>query len=185
MKKTILVMTVLLLAAGPASADTYVIDERASEVSFRIRHAVGFNSGFIKNFKGEIDIRKDELKDLELTADMNSVTTFSDVRDPIVKSEDFFNVVEFPEAEIKSRKIEDGHMTAMVTIKDIKQEVLFYYQYLGISKNDRGEETAVIMLQGGLNKKDFDLNYSSLTKEGNENIGENLELLIKLEGVKK
>ncbi|MCA9395392.1 MAG: YceI family protein [Candidatus Omnitrophica bacterium] len=185
MRTTFLLTVLIALTATVASADKYVIDPEASQVAFRIRHAVGFNSGFIRKFKGEVDVRKYELKDLELTTDMQSITTFNETRDPIIKSADFFNVAEYPEAEIKSRKIEDGYLTAVVTIKDIKQEVTFYYQFLGTTKNDRGEEAVVITLQGALNKKDFDLNYSSLTLEGNENIGDKLELLIKLEGVKR
>ncbi|MBZ0166393.1 MAG: hypothetical protein K8I00_06255, partial [Candidatus Omnitrophica bacterium] len=72
-----------------------------------------------------------------------------------------------------------------VEIKGIKQDVLFYYQFHGLGKNDRGQEIAVVTLQGRLNKKDFDLDYSSLTREGNENIGATLDLYIKLEAVVK
>lgn len=179
-----LTLTAVLIAAG-ARADTYVIDPQASQAAFRIRHAVGFNSGFILKFKGEIDVRKYELRDVEFVADMTSITTFNSDRDPIIKSADFFNVEEYPEATIKSRKIEKGYMTAMVEIKDVKLEVPVYCQFLGVSKNDRGQEVAVVTMQAALKKKDFGLEYSSLTKDGNENIGDTLELLLKLEAVKK
>lgn len=185
-KEHIFVLLILFAGVARVDAATYNVDPGSSNIAFRIKHTVGFNSGFIKNFSGTLDVsKKYKLTSLTLDADMTSITTFNQDRDPIVHSEDFFNTAQYPKGQIKSRKIEDGFMTATVNIKGIKQEVLFYYQFLGLSKSGDGNESAVVTLQGSLKKKDFDLDYSSLTLEGNENIGKSVDLLIKLEGVKK
>ncbi len=189
MKRRLILMAVTFMMLGLCTnleAATYTVDADASQMAFRIRHAVGFNSGFVQRFSGSLDVsRKYELQSLEIDADMASITTFNEARDPIIHSSDFFDVEQFPQGQIRSRKIEDGFMTATVHIKGIKQDVTFYYQFLGLSKNDRGEEIAVVTMQGVLKKADFDLEYSSLTLEGNENIGKTLDLFIKLEAVRK
>ncbi len=177
---------VILLVAVPGEAATYSVDPGSSTIAFRIRHAVGFDSGFVQEFSGEIDIsKKIELKGLSVSADMTSVTTMNRDRDILVHSPDFFDSAGHPQAQIKSRKIEDGFLTATVTIKGVKQDILFYYQLLGLSQNERGEEIAVVTMQGSFNRKDFGLEYASLTAEGNENIGEAVDLLIKIEATKR
>ncbi|MCA9404826.1 MAG: hypothetical protein KC897_13640, partial [Candidatus Omnitrophica bacterium] len=74
-KNIVIGLAITFMAVTTASAETYLVDPAASEMAFNIRHTVGFNSGFVRKFSGEVDIRKYELRDVSLKADMTSITT--------------------------------------------------------------------------------------------------------------
>lgn len=129
MKKIISVF--ILLVASLASHAQWTIDKGHSKFTFIAEHhGISEVDGYFKKFDGKITATKDDLSDavFEITIESASINTDLEMRDNHLKSEDMFNVAQFPSITFKSISLQKvtGNKYIMVgnlTIKGITKPV--------------------------------------------------------------
>ncbi|WP_068081201.1 YceI family protein [Polycladidibacter stylochi] len=98
------------ILATPVIAEPveFVFDHSHANISFNYNH-LGFSQtdGRFKNWTGTlfIDEETPANSSVSVNIDMNSITTFAADRDAHLKSPDFFDVAQFPNATFKSEKV--------------------------------------------------------------------------------
>lgn len=109
----------------------WTLDKNHSKFTFiALHHGISELDGYFKKFDGKITATKDDLSDavFELSIETASLNTDLEMRDNHLKSEDMFNVVNFPLMTFKStafKKI-SGNKYAMIgdlTIKGITKSI--------------------------------------------------------------
>src|SRR6188472_4155850 len=88
----------------------WTLDPTHSELRFKIRHLMISNvSGSLKSFQAdaEMDGTYFSTAQVNLTAEMNSITTNNEQRDGHLLTSDFFEVEKYPELRFTSTKIEN------------------------------------------------------------------------------
>src|SRR6476660_5915539 len=126
----------------------WVLDPTHSELGFKIKHLMITNvSGSIKNFQGEVETEGENFStaQINLTADMASISTNNEQRDAHLRNSDFFEVETHPELKFKSTRIEQKDsdeytLYGELTIKGITKPVKLNVEYNGIAKDPWGGE---------------------------------------------
>lgn len=131
MKKAIFVLT--FLVASIATHAQWAIDKGHSKFTFIAEHhGISEVDGYFKKFDGKITAAKADLSDavFEVTVESASLNTDLEMRDNHLKSEDMFNVAQFPTLSFKSTSLTKiaGNKYTMVgnlTIKGVTKVVTF------------------------------------------------------------
>src|ERR1039457_3423498 len=87
----------------------WVLDPTHSNLGFKIKHLMISNvSGSFKNFKAEVETNETDFStaQINLTAEMESISTNNEQRDAHLRNADFFEVEKYPELKFRSTKIE-------------------------------------------------------------------------------
>lgn len=109
----------LLATTANAEALDYAIDKSHASVTFTVNH-FGYSTvhGRFGDFDGSVAIDEDAPENSKVSVSIAtaSLMTFWDARDAHLKTADFFNVEEFPEATFTSTSVEKtGDSTVAVT----------------------------------------------------------------------
>lgn len=131
MKKGIIVLA-FLLATIVAHAQ-WTLDKGHSKFTFIVEHhGISEVDGYFKKFEGKITSAKDDLSDavFEVSIESASLNTDLEMRDNHLKSEDMFNVAQFPALTFKStsfKKVKGNKYTMVgnLTIKGVTKVVTF------------------------------------------------------------
>src|SRR5690554_1972270 len=87
----------------------WLADPMHSELQFKIRHLMISNvTGALKNFSAEVETEEEDFSTavINLTAQMDSISTNNEQRDAHLRNSDFFEVEKYPELKFKSAKFE-------------------------------------------------------------------------------
>ena len=142
MIKAILSVVILsTLTAFSTFADEYKVDPKASNVKWTAEKVTGVHCGHIDIKSGNLIVDNGKITDGQFTTDMSSIV----VKDlepgewntkllNHLKSEDFFHVAKYKEADFDIRIIKDlGNgkikVTGDLTIKGIKKQITFDTDY--------------------------------------------------------
>jgi polyisoprenoid-binding protein YceI len=134
--KNLVWLVLLLLTAGNISAQVMFIDTEASEVEFEVKKFKLFEvEGTFTGMKGTIrfDTSNLEQSNFMVCIDAETVKTGIKKRDNHLRSEEFFDVENFPRICVGSKSIEkkgSGYiMTAALAIRNIEKEVVIPFTY--------------------------------------------------------
>ncbi len=108
----------------------WVLDPNHSDLGFKIKHLMISNViGSFKSFRAEIETEESDFSTakINLSAQMNSISTNNEQRDAHLRNSDFFEVEKYPEMEFKSTKVEKTDndtfaLTGDLTMKGPRQE---------------------------------------------------------------
>src|SRR5437868_3915908 len=102
MKKFLLVTVCALAIAMPALAEEWKLDPNHSKLKFAIEARMIGAEGTFRTFTVKDDINEQALEKskFEILVDVASLDTNSEGRDKHLKSADFFDVAQFPTAQI-------------------------------------------------------------------------------------
>lgn len=189
MKKINLIIFIFLFGAHIhiAHAEVYRINSAVSEISFKLDHVVGFSSGFVRDYSGTVDVdeKQDVIKSIVLELDMNSVDTFNEDRDRLLKSEDFFNVQSYPKIVLNSKKIAKDKIQFEIDAKGKKQSVEFEYHFLGFNNDGKtAKRKVVIVLTGDVSRNVLGVTHNVQDENGKNLLGDNLNLIFDIGAVK-
>jgi polyisoprenoid-binding protein YceI len=192
MKRLLVLLSVLMLGTL-ASAQDFAIDVTHSSIGFRVSHMViskvpgEFRAyeGTIKGFDGG-DISTGSV---ELSIDASSINTRNESRDEHLKSPDFFDVAKFPKITFKSKKVVKGEGNAFqlvgdMTMRDSTKEVTFDCTFNG-KLDDPKKTTLGFSGQGKIDRQQFGVSYGKVLDSGGLAIGNEVEVLIEIEAVRK
>lgn len=166
MKKIFLFIAVLstaLFAFKPA-ADTWEADTAHSKLGFVVTHLMITDvEGSFKNFTSKITASKADFTDavVELSADVNSVSTDNEKRDEHLKGADFFDVAKFPTLTFKSTSVKkvSGNkykVAGNLTFHGVTKPITLDATLRGITTNPMSKKsTAGFKVSGTIKRADF------------------------------
>jgi polyisoprenoid-binding protein YceI len=168
-----------------ATTNTWTIDQTYGEVSFKVRHLL------ISNIKGsfkKIDVsvhtsdKNFETAEINISIEVASIDTGDALRDEHLKSEDFFDVKNYPQITFTSNgiaKADPGgnqELYGYLTLKGITRPIRFNVQYDGIIYDLWGNEKAGFSVTGKINRMEWGLVLNNGLETGGTMIGEDVTI---------
>ena len=184
----------LVLIPLTVSASTWQIDPDHTSIQFKVRHLMVSNvKGVFHKFNGTVDMNDKDITRSRavVTIDTNSIDTGVVKRDEDLRSDHFFEVAKFPTMTFVSKKImrngaDKLKVTGDLTIHGITREVLL---------NVEGPSAAVKDPWGGtrigatavtrIDRKDFGLTWNKVLETGGVVVGDEVEITLEVELVRK
>lgn len=154
-------------------AGKWTLDKGHSNVKFTVTHMVVSEvDGSFKNFDGTIESSKPDFSDavVSFTVDVASVNTDNENRDKHLKSDDFFNVEQFPQMKFQSTSMKPlgnnkYQLNGNLTIRDITKPVTFDVTYGGSINTQRGAKVG-FKANTTINRFDYNLKWDRATEAG-------------------
>lgn len=151
------------------TAGTYRVDPNHTQVTWKVNH-LGFSmlQGQFGASGGQItvDPARPQATRMEVTFDVNQLSTTSDAFTKHLKSEDFFNVAAHPAARFVSRSVQvngdQATITGDLTIKNATKPVTLQATFVGAGPNPRGGKLNFgFRATGRINRSDFGLGMAA------------------------
>jgi len=190
MKKINAVLAFMLLTGAAYAQATWTIDKSHSKVGFSVAHmAVSEVEGKFNEFEGTIVSKTDDFNgaQVEFTAKTASIDTDNERRDGHLKSPDFFEAEKYPETKFKGTLVKDGgkyKLKGDFTMHGVTKPVEFDVTYGGTINHGKGTK-AGFKLTGKINRQDYGLTWSNKVPTGEMVVGDEVELVVKVELDKK
>jgi polyisoprenoid-binding protein YceI len=194
MKKLILASAVSMALVGAAQADehsgTYAFDKKGAHqfVTFKISH-LGYSwlYGRFNDFDGEFvyDAENPKNSSVSVTVDTTSLDSNHAERDKHLRSDDFLNVSEFPEATFTSTRVEvdeegEADIIGDLTLHGVTKEVTLDVEMLGHGEDPWGGYRMGFEAETEFNLDDFGISYEKLGE-----VSRKVELIISVEGIRQ
>lgn len=195
MKRSIFfVLTLFFTFPALSQAATWQIDPDHSSFQFKVRHLTVSNvKGDFTKVKGVVTMDDKDVANLnvELTIDAASVNTGHAKRDEHLRAADFFDVAKYPTITFVSKKvIKDGpdrlKVTGDLTLHGVTREVTVNVDGPTQEVKDPGGN----FRRGAtgtarINRKDFGLTWNRVLETGGVVIGEDVDIFVEIELIKK
>ena len=188
--KSSLLMAALVALAPCAHAGIYKIDTDHSSVVFRVRHLVGHVTGQFTRFEGSFTYEKANpgVWKASATIDATSIDTRTRQRDDHLRSEDFFDVKNYPTLSFVSTKVtgikgERAKLIGKLTILDETRPVVFDLEIGGTAKGSDGLEHAAFTAKARIDRKDFGLTWNDTIETGGVLVGDSVDITLEIEGI--
>lgn len=148
--------------------------------------------GTFGNFSGtfEIDENNPENTSIFVEIESDSINTRQTQRDNHLRSEDFFNVSEYPKLVFTSTSVDlsgksEAILNGDLTIKEITRPVSLQVVYNGLSKSSWGAESTGFSAETKINRKDWVLIWNQGLETGGFLVGDKLTGSIEMELIKQ
>ena len=194
MKFRSLTLTALLLGAASlaTAADTFNIDSRHSEATFRVRHFMTKVSGKFADVAGAVNVDRANAgaSSVDFTIKTSSVDTGVADRDKHLRSADFFDAEKFPEITFKSTKVAPAgkkdvyNVTGDFTMHGVTKQITVPVEVLGWQSGQQGERVG-FSLSTIVNRKDYGVNWNRALDNGGFMLSDDVEVNVAVEALKK
>ena len=193
MKTQLLALSAIVgsVLAAPAVADDYVVDTEGQHafIQFKIKH-LGYSwlLGRFNDFEGKFsyDEANPGNASVEVTIDTASVDTNHAERDKHLRSDDFLNTGEYPEASfVSTRYVPDsddeneGTLYGNFTLNGVTKEIAIEVEQVGAGEDPWGGFRRGFEGEVDLTLADYNIDYN-LGPEAKE-----VELYLSIEGVRQ
>jgi polyisoprenoid-binding protein YceI len=191
-------LTLVLLAAlaAPALAqptDIWEVDPAHSSIQFGVRHLmISTVRGSFPKFTARVvgDPKEPTRSVVEASIDAAAIDTGDPKRDDHLRTPDFFDVAKYPTITFKSTKVEAAgdrrfKLHGDLTMHGVTKPVVLDVEVTPEVKGMRGETRAGARATTKVNRKDFGINWSKTMDGGGLVVGDEVEVTIDVEGVKK
>jgi polyisoprenoid-binding protein YceI len=171
----------------------WILDSTHSELGFKIKHLMITNvSGSFKNFTAEVTSEDGNFNNaqINLSAEMASITTNNEQRDAHLLNGDFFDVEQYPELKFQSTKFEQKDsdtytLNGELTMKGITKPVKLNVEYTGVTKDPWGGERAGFVVTGKLNRSDWGVSFNGVLETGGVVLSEEVRINGEIQLVKQ
>ena len=171
----------------------WILDSTHSELGFKIKHLMISNvSGSFKNINAEVisDGIDFSTAQINLSAEMASISTNNEQRDAHLRNSDFFEVEKYPELTFQSTKVEkvDSDTYALygeLTMKGVTKPVKLSVEYNGVTKDPWGGERAGFFVTGKINRSDWGVNFNGVLETGGVMLSEEVKINSEIQLVKQ
>ena len=175
------------------TTETWNIDASHSSIHFSIRHLVIAKvRGQFSRWSGAFTVEGTDFTTAQVSAtiDAASIETGVADRDAHLKSPDFFDVAQYPEARFIASRFEPqgddgGRLVGNLTIKGITREVALNIERHGQAKDPWGNERAAFSARTSIDRKDFGLTWNQALETGGLMVGDRVDLEIDIEAVRQ
>lgn len=166
----------------------WVIDAAHTEVQFKVKHLViATVTGTFKKFSGSLEADEDSFDgaEAEFTIETASIDTNQPDRDKHLRSNDFFATDRFSEITFRNGKLsQDGEGYSLIgdlTIRDVTKSVKLDVDFGGTIVDPWGNTKVGFEINGKINRKEFGLNWNTITEAGGVLVGEEVKLHLNVE----
>ena len=182
-------MAVEVSATGVKKAPVvFQVDEVHSFVLFKVSH-LGFSNTYGRFIKVsgtiEMDEKNIEKSKVTIKIPVSSLHTHNAKRDKHLRGPDFFNAKQFPEITFVSRilvkKGKKYKLTGTLNLRGQSKEIVGELELMRMGKDPWGTIRTGGEARFIINRKDFKMDYMT----GNNGIGEEVEIIASIEGIKK
>jgi len=190
MKKINTLFALLLLTGSAFAQTTWTIDKNHSKAGFNIAHmGVSEVEGKFNEFDGTVVAKSDDFNGavIEFTSKTASIDTDNEKRDGHLKSPDFFEAEKYPETKFKGTLVKDGgkyKLKGDLTLHGVTKPVELDVTYGGTVDTGKGKK-AGFKLSGKINRQDYGLKWSNKVPTGELVVGDEVEIVAKIELDKK
>ena len=176
------------------SQTTYTIDPAHSTSGFKVRHLmVAWVKGEFSGVAGSVvyDPENPANSKVEATLDVNTLHTRDEQRDAHLKSPDFLDVAKYPTITFVSTKVQkvaegEWKVTGNLTIHGVtKQVVLDVEGPASEVKDPWGNVKSGVSATTKINRTDFGLVWNAALETGGVLVGEEVQISLELELLKK
>lgn len=188
MKKSFIAVLAAIALMGSTSlnAAVYKVDVSHSTVGFKIKHMmISTVSGKFNEFSGTYDLDKGQFKALKGTIKTASIDTEIAKRDDHLRSADFFDAAKYPEITFAMTSATKDKMTGDLTIHGVTKKVTLNIEMGGTVEDPWGNMRSGFVLTGKVNRKDFGLNWNKAIEAGGVVVGDEVKLVIEIEGIEE
>lgn len=171
----------------------WIADPAHSEITFKVKHLMITNvTGRFTDFKVEAETADDQFNDpmIVFSADLSSITTGNEQRDAHLRSSDFFDAENHPQIQFKSREFRkkaEGEyiLTGELSIRGVSKSVDLNVESSGIIVDGYGQTKAGFTVTGKINRKDFGLEWNSVTEAGGIVVSDEVKITCEVQLVKQ
>jgi len=169
-------------------AGTWDIDPVHTDVGFVVRHMVVTKvRGRFDEVKGHIVTADNPLESgVEITIDLNSISTKNDHRDNDLRSANFFDVAKYPAMTYKAGGArQDGDKFVLdgeLTLKGVTRVVPLTFEFNGVVTDPWGGTRAGFSATAQINRKDFNVNFEGV-QNGVAVVADKIDIHIEVEAV--
>ena len=189
-----LLAVALVVIVHPALASTWEIDPAHTSVQFSVRHLM------ISNVRGELrkvagTVRADDQDPtrsvIEATIDAASIDTREAKRDEHLRSADFLDVERYPTITFRSKRIEKAGERRYKVVGDLTRHGVTREVTLDVEgptppmTDPRGNVRAGAQATTRIDRRDFGITWSKSLDGGGVVVGNDLDLTIDVEAVRK
>ncbi len=192
--KRLLVLTAFLTSVVGIHAQTqYQLDRSHSNVLFTVSHLIVSEvTGSFRDFDATITTMKEDFSDAVVQVNIKtaSIDTDNERRDNHLRSDDFFLSEKHPEITFKSRSFrKTGDKTFVIsgdlTMRGITKAIDLDAVYNGEVKDPWGNIKTGWKATGRVNRFDYGLKWNSLMETGGAVVGQDVDITINAEFLKK
>lgn len=166
------------------STNKWAIDASHTNIHFKAKHLmITTVTGSFSGFEGSVETEGEDFSTgkFAFSADVSTVTTGNTDRDNHLKSDDFFNVEQFPKLTFESTAVKnvDGdefELEGNMTIRDVSQPITLKVEIGGVAKDPWGNVKAGFSFKGKINRKDFGLKFHVVNEAGNLLVSDEIKL---------
>ena len=168
-------------------AGTWTVDTVHSTVGFTVRHLmVSKVRGSFKDFSADIVTAENPLDSkVTATVQMASIETGDAGRDQHLRTNDFFDIENFPTMSFSSTSLEGGgsdyKLRGDLTIKGVTRPVTFDLEVNGLERDPWGNTKAGFTMTGSINRKDFGMEFNAVLEGGGVLVGDKVSIEIDIE----
>jgi polyisoprenoid-binding protein YceI len=170
----------------------WIADPTHSVLGFKIKHLmISHVSGSFKNFKAEVETDGEDFStsNVNLTAEMESISTNNDQRDAHLRNADFFEVEKYPKLKFRSTKLvkrdnDSFDLYGELTLKGVTKPVKLQVEFNGVAKDPWGGERAGFLITGKINRADWGINFG-LLETGSVMLSEEVRITSEIQLVKQ
>ena len=180
------------LWAPCAGATTYQIDPTHSTVGFKVRHLFSKVDGVFRDVSGSFDYvpGHPEQWKAATTIQATSIDTRVEKRDQHLRSADFFDVATFPILTFTSTGVTDATDTTAklhgtLALHGVEKPIVLDVTIHGEGKDPWGGQRSGFTATAVINRTDFGLTWNKAVEAGQMLVGDDVEILIEVEGVAK
>lgn len=170
----------------------YTIDPAHSRIGFVARHAMVTKvRGSFNEFAGTgyFDAEDPSKSHLELTIKAASIDTRNPDRDAHLRSNDFFDMEQFPEIRYVSTLVEKVDewtykVTGDLTIKGVTRPVTIDFELGGSVRDPWGNQRLGLEGSTVVNRKDWGINFNATLETGGLLVGDKITLELDVAAVR-
>jgi polyisoprenoid-binding protein YceI len=180
-------------ATVPATlTGTYAIDPTHSRIGFVARHAMVTKvRGSFNEFEGSgyFDAENPAASHLALTIQAASIDTRNADRDGHLKSNDFFDMENYPEITFASTAVEQldpetYRVTGDLTIKGVTKPVTVDFEFTGAATDPFGNHRIGLEGKTTVNRKDWGVNWNAALEAGGVLVSEKVTLEFEVSAIR-
>ena len=168
------------------------LDNMHSEVQFKVKHLViSTVTGTFGKYDAEVETDGDnfETARIHFTIDVNSISTGNSQRDGHLKSADFFDTANFPNADFISTSVKKTGENSFVlkgnlTIRGTTRPVELHAEFGGTTKDSYGNLKAGFEVTGKIKRKEFGLHWDAVTDAGSVVVSDEVKILANVQFAK-
>ena len=183
----------LVVAALPATAQTWKIDSAHSSATFTVKHMMVSNvHGRFGKVEGTVvyDGKNLAAAQVDTTIDATTITTDNEKRDAHLKSPDFFDAAGFPAITFKSKRVEAAgagkfKLIGDLTMRGTTKEVVLDAEGPTAPVSAQGSQRIGVTATTTLNRHDYGVSWSRTMDGGGYVVGDDVQITIELELIKQ